>query len=210
MIRSLIVLVTLGLASIASATNPKDSKPDSVIGTKAPAPNLTALDGKAVNFDTLRGKTATVVVFTSFECPVSNSYAELLNEIAKNQAEKGVKVVLVCPTSDSPEAVAKASAGFKLMMPVVLDSRKELAAGLQARTTPEAFVLDGEGMVRYRGRIDNAYSARLKRNPIDHHPRPDRRRCRGGGWQAGREGGHDAHRLRHRPRTGRCPPRPAR
>ena len=52
------------------------------------------------------------------------------------------------------------------MMPVVLDSRKELAAGLQARTTPEAFVLDGEGMVRYRGRIDNAYSARLKRNPI--------------------------------------------
>ena len=76
MIRSLIVLVTLGLASIASATNPKDSKPDSVIGTKAPAPNLTALDGKAVNFDTLRGKTATVVVFISFECPVSNSYAE--------------------------------------------------------------------------------------------------------------------------------------
>jgi len=62
--------------------------------------------------------------------------------------------------------VAKSSAGFKLSMPVVLDSKKELAAGLKARTTPEAFVLDGEGMVRYRGRIDDAYSARLKRNPI--------------------------------------------
>ena len=41
-----------------------------------------------------------------------------------------------------------------------------MAAGLKAKTTPEAFVLDGGGMVRYRGRIDDAYSARLKRNPI--------------------------------------------
>ena len=73
MIRSFLVAFVLGLTSVAVAA---DTKPDSVIGTKAPAPKLTGLDGQPVAFDTLRGKTATVVVFMSFECPVSNSYAD--------------------------------------------------------------------------------------------------------------------------------------
>jgi peroxiredoxin/cytochrome c553 len=163
MIRWLLIGRAVGFTSVAVAADPKT---DSGIGIKAPAPTLSGLDGRPVAFDDVRGKTATVVVFVSFECPVSNSYAELLNDLAKTNAEKGVKVVLVCPTADAAKDVAKASAGFKLAMPVLLDSRKELAAGLKAKTTPEAFVLDGDGMVRYRGRIDDAYSARLKRNPI--------------------------------------------
>ena len=51
-------------------------------------------------------------------------------------------------------------------MPVLLDSKKEFAAGLKAEATPEVFLLDAEGMVRYRGRIDDTWSARLKRNPV--------------------------------------------
>src|SRR5262249_12954255 len=35
----------------------------------------------------------------------------------------------------------------------------------KAKLAPEAFVLDHNLVLRYRGRIDNAYSARLKRNP---------------------------------------------
>lgn len=163
MIRSLLVALAIGIASIAAAA---DTKQDAAIGAIAPAAKLTALDGKSVSFADLRGKTATVVVFVSFECPVSNSYAELFNDLAKNNAEKGVRVVLVCPTTDAPKDVAGAASGFKLAMPVLLDPKKELAAALKARTTPEAFVLDAEGAVRYRGRIDDAYSARLKRNPI--------------------------------------------
>ena len=79
MIRSLLIASVFGFASIASAAD----KPEEVIGTKAPAPTLPGLDGKPVKFDSLRGKAATVVVFVSFECPVSNSYATQLNELAK-------------------------------------------------------------------------------------------------------------------------------
>ncbi|MCI0701237.1 MAG: DUF1579 family protein, partial [Planctomycetia bacterium] len=61
--------------------------------------------------------------------------------------------------------VKKSSAGFKLTIPVLIDAKKELAAALKAEITPEAFVLDAEGKTLYRGRIDDAYSARLKRNP---------------------------------------------
>jgi hypothetical protein len=69
MIRSLLVASTFALTSVAFAA---DTKQETGIGAKAPAPKLAGLDGKAVAFDDVRGKTATVVVFVSFECPVSN------------------------------------------------------------------------------------------------------------------------------------------
>src|SRR5262245_3123011 len=163
MFRYLLCASVFGFASFAHAAD----KPDAVIGTKAPSPNLPGLDGKPVKFDTLRGKAATVVVFISFECPVSNSYATQLNELAKDSAAKGVTVVLVCPADESPEAVTKAAAAsFKPTMPVLIDSKKEFATALKAAATPEVFLLDAEGVVRYRGRIDDAWSARLKRNPV--------------------------------------------
>jgi peroxiredoxin len=157
------LLVALALAAGSPWAGAAD-KIDAVVGTKAPAPTLTDLDGKSVGFETLRGKAATVVLFLSFECPVSNSYLTEMNELARTHAKQGVTVVFICPTEEPREAVAKAATGFKLNIPVLLDPKKEFAAGLKARVTPEVFVLDAEGVVRYRGRIDDAYSSRLKRN----------------------------------------------
>jgi peroxiredoxin len=159
--RFFLVSLAFAIASIAHAADPKA---ETIIGTKAPSPALTDLKGATAKFDSLRGKAATVVVFVSFDCPVSTSYFASLEELAKAHAERGAAVVLVCPTDEARETVAKSAAGFKLTIPVLLDSKKEFAAGLKAKVTPEAFVLDAEGMVRYRGRIDDGYSARLKRN----------------------------------------------
>ena len=165
MLRALFALVAFGLGSAALAADDKpDLKPESVVGTKAPGVTLPALDGTATKLDSLRGKAATVVVFTSFECPVANSYAAELNELAKTHAEKGVRVVLVCATDEPLADVAKAAATAKPAMPVLHDAKKELARALKAQATPEVFLLDGDGVVRYRGRIDNAYSKRLVRN----------------------------------------------
>ena len=157
------LLAVLALVTGASFVVAADTA-DVVVGSKAPASTLYGLDAKSVKFDSMRGRSATVVVFVSFDCPVSTSYLAELNELAKTHAEKGVAVLFVCPTDESRETVAKAASGFKLTVPVLLDPRKEFAAGLKARATPEAFLLDAEGMVRYRGRIDDAYSTRLKRN----------------------------------------------
>ena len=44
------------------------------------------------------------------------------------------------------------------------DVRFQAADVLKAETTPEAFVLDGGFVLRYRGRIDNGYYARLRKN----------------------------------------------
>lgn len=132
---------------------------------KPAAAKLLGLDGQPATLNAVRGKAATAVVFISFDCPVSNSSIAGLNELAKSHAEQGLAVILVCPCDEAAADVKKAAAGFKLSIPVLLDPNKELAAALKATTTPEAVLLDATGTVRYRGRIDDAWSARLKRNP---------------------------------------------
>src|SRR5262249_44904353 len=67
--------------------------------------------------------------------------------------------------SDDPAEVKKQAAEFKIPFPVYFDPKLDAADAFKATTTPEAFVLDHNHVLRYRGRIDNAYSARLKRNP---------------------------------------------
>ncbi|MCI0704200.1 MAG: redoxin family protein, partial [Planctomycetia bacterium] len=126
MARLLFALLALCAGSVAFAAE----KPSAI--------QLTTLEGKADTLATHAGKTATVVVFVSFDCPVSNSYAAQLDELAKTHAEKGVAVILICPCDDKPEQVKKSSAGFKLTIPVLIDAKKELAAALKAEITPEA------------------------------------------------------------------------
>jgi hypothetical protein len=153
MFRKLIALLALCGGSAAFAAE------------KPAAVPLTDLEGKATTLGAHAGKSFTVVVFVAFDCPVSASYLAQLDEFAKAQAEKGVALLLVCPSAEKRERVAKAAAGFKLAVPVLLDPKKELAGLLKAETTPEAFVLGADGKVLYRGRIDDGYSARLKKNP---------------------------------------------
>src|SRR5439155_4395904 len=49
--------------------------------------------------------------------------------------------------------------------PVYKDDGFAAVDALKAATTPEVFVLDRHSILRYRGRIDNGYYARLKKNP---------------------------------------------
>ncbi|MFN4258712.1 MAG: redoxin domain-containing protein [Gemmataceae bacterium] len=111
-----------------------------------------------------KGKKAVVVVFLSFDCPVSNSYAPVLAELAKTYAVKDVAFMGVCPCEETPAQIARHVQDYALPFPVFADPQLKAADALKAEITPEAFVLDHNFVVRYRGRIDNGYYARLKKN----------------------------------------------
>jgi peroxiredoxin len=121
--------------------------------------------GKASALKDHAGKVATVVAFLSFDCPVSNSYASTLAALHKTYSEKGVGFVAVVPTEDDPATVAKKAAESKYPFPVFSDRKLVVAEAFKAVVTPEVFVLDHNLALRYRGRIDNGYSGRLKKNP---------------------------------------------
>lgn len=154
----------LAAALFAQAAAPADDVPTAKLNKKITGVTVTGPAGKPAALDAAAGKAATVVVFLWFDCPVSNSYAPVLVELAKTYADRGVNFVGVVPTDDSPAAVAKQVAEFKIPFPVYTDPALDAAASFKADTVPQAFVLDRHSVLRYRGRIDDGYHARLKKS----------------------------------------------
>ena len=108
---------------------------------------------------------ATAVVFYSTECPISNGYSPTLNHLMDSFPAKYVKWLGVCVDPDLGDSeVATHARDFGLKFPIVRDRNGSLARKLGAKVTPEAFVIDANGKVRYHGRIDDQFVARRKRN----------------------------------------------
>jgi thiol-disulfide isomerase/thioredoxin/mono/diheme cytochrome c family protein len=108
---------------------------------------------------------ATVLVFYSSECPISNAYSPELNRLAAEFPADRVRFVGVCVDPDLSNAdVVAHLKDFGFKFPVVRDRHGKLARQLGASVTPEAFVLDPQRKVRYHGRIDDQFADRRKPN----------------------------------------------
>ena len=156
------ILVPIGAGAVfAQDKSPSKAK----LGVKIPS--LTFQDdlGKSTDLYDLKDKKAIVIVFLSFECPVSNSYCAFLADMAKEYGKHGVSFIgLTVNEDDSRAQVAKHVKDFSLNFPVYKDDKLTVAEALSADFTPEVFVLDGNYVLRYRGRIDDTYSERLKKH----------------------------------------------
>ncbi len=152
---ALMVLSDTARADTALVTDKLGKKIDNIA--------FADFNGKAVPLHAIKDEKAVVVVFLSFECPVSASYSSALAELHKQYRDKGVAFVAISASDDTAE-VRKQADAFKLPFPIYFDPKLDVTDALKATTTPEAFVLDRNFVLRYRGRIDNAWSARLKKN----------------------------------------------
>lgn len=107
---------------------------------------------------------AVVVAFVGVECPLAKLYAPRLQEIARDYSERGVVVVGVdANRQDSLAELAAYGRRHGVSFPLLKDPRGAVAARFGAERTPEAFVLDRERAVRYRGRIDDQYGVGFAR-----------------------------------------------
>jgi peroxiredoxin len=159
----------LGCAVIPTLATPPvslaDGAPAANLGKKIANFTLADARGKALSLYDLKDKKAIVLVFLSFECPVSTSYCQPLADMAGEFGKYGVAFVGLAPNAEETAAqLAKQARDYNLPFPVLKDAGLKAADALRARVTPEAFVLDGDFVLRYRGRIDNSYYARLKKN----------------------------------------------
>lgn len=154
------LMLFLAAPTLFAAETPSNDK----LGSKV-EPAIVAADGKPVAWNTLAGEKATVVVFLSFDCPNSNAYAPTLIDLHEAHAKQGVKFVGLVESDTTADELKAKVAEFKLPFPVYLDAKHAVADVFKAKVTPEAFLVDHNAVIRYRGRIDNMFSDRLKRNP---------------------------------------------
>jgi len=125
---------------------------------------LRGLEGEQVDLAAPAGGVS-VLVFYSTECPISNAYSPTLEELIARFRLNPVKWFGICVDPDLSDSEVRTHArDFKLTFRSVRDRHGSFARKIGATMTPEAFVVDAEGRIRYHGRIDDQFVARRVRN----------------------------------------------
>jgi peroxiredoxin len=131
------------------------------IGEQAPTFSLPDTDGASRRPD---GGPATVVVFTCNHCPYALAWHERIIAVARDYAGRGVRMLAINPNDadryprDSMDAMrARVEDGEFDGVPYLRDESQEVARAYDAKTTPDVFVLDAGGVLRYRGAPDANY-----------------------------------------------------
>jgi peroxiredoxin len=129
---------------------------DPIIKTGAAAPDFTLkdIDGSQHNLEATRGM-ITVIVFWSAECPWS---ARADVTMKKMRSEWGKDVTVLTVASNANESVEeKAKAAVEQgISPLLVDDGGEVARLYGATITPEVFLIDRDGILRYQGAFDDA------------------------------------------------------
>jgi peroxiredoxin len=166
-IKRLAVSVALGLlagALFSGRAAAQEEASSARLGQKIPNLSFRDAEGKEFRLHDVKDK-AIVLVLLSFDCPVSNSYTAPLADMVKEYGKHGVTFWgLTVNDDETPAQVAKAAREYNLNFPVFKDDKLRAARALHANVTPEVFVLDSSYVLRYRGRIDDSWSARLKKH----------------------------------------------
>jgi peroxiredoxin len=123
------------------------------IGDRAPSFSLPDTAGNEHGPDGV-----TVVAFTCNHCPYALAWHDRLTQVARDY---DVTFLAVNPNDaeryprDSYEAMkerVEADGGWPY--PYLRDESQEVARAYDAKTTPDVFVLDADGVLRYRGAPD--------------------------------------------------------
>lgn len=118
-------------------------------------PSVKTVDGGTF---ALGGRTATVLVFLTHQCPIANDYQPTLVKIAKDFSKQGVAMlgVHIDPTLAAADAKAHAKE-YGVTYPMMVDRTHDLVKQYRPKVTPEAVVLNAKGKVMYQGRINDLY-----------------------------------------------------
>jgi peroxiredoxin len=160
-LRTLTILATLALAAgVAFArqnVGTSDVPAAPPIGSKMPGIKLATLSGETTDLAHYSNKNGVLVIFVSVQCPVSNAYNERMEALAQQWRARAFGVVGINSNrTESAEAVAAHAREHGLSFPILKDNDNRLADALGASFTPETYLFDASGTLRYHGRIDDS------------------------------------------------------
>jgi len=129
------------------------------VGDAAPGFELPDVDGTPVRLEP-QEHAASVVVFTANGCPFARAWHDRIQRVAQDYADRGVVVLQLVSNDDTDHpddsvgAMAKRVAAGELAGPFLRDAEQAAAQAYGATATPEVFVVDRAGIVRYHGAPD--------------------------------------------------------
>ena len=149
------VIVTLALSLTTFAQSAKLT-----IGQPAPDFALKDTTGKTHSLKAYRGQTV-VIGFVGTKCPIANAYITRMNGIAATYKAKNVVFLGINSNVNEPlKLVKEHAAKAKYVFSILKDDSNVVADAYGAMVTPEMYIVDGAGVLRYHGRVDNASDER--------------------------------------------------
>jgi peroxiredoxin len=143
------MIMLLGIIGTGSALYAAD------IGSRIGSFQLPDALGEMRTLRSFSGK-AVAIVFWSYKCPVALAYIQRVEELRKKYEGKGVSVFTIAAGANETPAEIRANiTNLKISVPVLLDSEGNVAERLGATHSPSVFIVDGEGVLRYKGALDN-------------------------------------------------------
>ena len=141
------------------------------IGQSAPDFHLPATDGKTYSLADFTDAKILLIVFTCNHCATAQAYEDRLIQLQKDYADKGVKVVAICPNdplalrldelcfsdiSDSLDDMKIRAKDKNFNFPYLFDGDTQTVAHAYGPlATPHIFIFDADRKLRFQGRIDN-------------------------------------------------------
>jgi len=129
--------------------------PALAIGAVASDFEMTTLEGRRFSLaQAEKTHSGVVILFVSTICPYSNYYNDLVRDMAVEFSRRNVLFVGVNSGGfETAEEMRAHAREHGHAFDIIRDPDSRIAELLDARRTPEAFLLDSRGTLRYHGRI---------------------------------------------------------
>ncbi|MDP9338525.1 MAG: redoxin domain-containing protein, partial [Acidobacteriota bacterium] len=113
--------------------------------------------GSATDFLSQNRGRVLVLFFVRTDCPVSNRYAPLIQQLIKKYGHDASFRLVFPDRNESQEKIRQFLREYAYDLPAIRDVDRTLARRTSAKVTPEAAVFDTKSELVYHGRIDNLY-----------------------------------------------------
>lgn len=130
------------------------------LGIAAPDFSMPGVDGNSYGLQDIMGPKGAVVVFICNHCPYVKAITERLVVAAEALKADGIGFAAIC-ANDATSHPADSFENMKLFakergftFPYLRDETQEVAQAYGAVCTPDFFGLNAEGLIQYRGRLD--------------------------------------------------------
>jgi peroxiredoxin len=124
-----------------------------IVGQEALDFTLNDLDGQPHRLSDFRGRIV-LVAFWSADCPWVERMEVLFKPMLQTWGERAVYLPVASNANESPTLLHEVAA--RRGLPTVLwDPNTEIANQYGAEITPEFFVIDEQGVLRYQGAFDD-------------------------------------------------------
>ncbi len=126
--------------------------------------SLPATDGQVYSaHEFFSNAKAAIVVFTCNHCPYVRAWEDRINALARDYASQDVRTLAISSNdvsrypADSMENMAKRAVEKGFVFPYLYDESQVVAHAYGAERTPELFIFDTSGKLRYHGALDDNY-----------------------------------------------------